>query len=115
MVHMPNPTIFISYAREQGQIAGRLAHLLIGRKYDVFFDSLSLRVGSAWDEKIIEQINQADLFIYLISPESVAPNSFCHNELAVAKKRWPSPEGRILPIIVVPTNPDLIDPYILAA
>ncbi len=90
--------------------------MLVGRKqqYEVYFDRLSLRSGDVWDEKIIDQINQSDLFIYLISPDSIAPDNFCHNELAVAKKKWPSPKGHILAVEIVPTDAKQIDPYVLS-
>jgi hypothetical protein len=116
MPNRANPKIFISYAREQEQFAADLADRLLGRrKYTVYFDRFSLRIGHTWDVRIREQIEHSDLFIYLISPDSVAGNSFCHNELAVAKDKWRPPNGHVLAVMVTPTDLQLIDPYIRSA
>lgn len=55
--------IFISYAREDQQIANTLAFAYKVQDMDYFFDKETLKSGDVYDEQIMEYIDSADLFI----------------------------------------------------
>ena len=94
--------LFLSYAHEQRQLAAKLAARLEEEDHRVFFDRTDLRPGEPFDATIREEIQRADLFIFLVSPQSVEPASYALTELGLARKRWRKAGGRILPVIVQP-------------
>ncbi|HKB57705.1 MAG TPA: toll/interleukin-1 receptor domain-containing protein, partial [Lacunisphaera sp.] len=64
--------VFLSYAREDGEAARRIAEALRAFGVEVWFDVSELRGGDAWDQKIRRQIRECALFIPLISAHSQA-------------------------------------------
>ena len=106
--------IFVSYAREQHEVADRIALGLRNEGHTVFFDHDALSPGEDFDAKIREELAESQLFVFLISPDSVAPGGYTLTELGLARQRWPSPRGRVLPVMVVDTPFDDIDPYLRA-
>lgn len=62
--------IFISYAREDSQIAQRLTRDLHQRKHDVFLDQQSIRIGAHWQEDIKRHLKDADVFLALVTNHS---------------------------------------------
>lgn len=105
---------FLSYAHEQRQIAEEVNVALAVRGYDVFFDRSSLRHGLEYDAAIQKAIEQCDLFVFLISPESLKQGSYTLTELGFAKARWKNPSGRVLPVMAKPTLISRVDPYLRA-
>lgn len=103
--------IFLCHSSAQHDIAHRLALSLEGQGHTVFFDHTDLEKGQEFDGRIREAMGDADLFVFLISPESVADGSYPLAELGMAEKRWPRPDGRVLPILVRPVPIDSIPPY----
>ena len=89
--------IFISYSSSDRALAERLAYSLREEGCDVFFDRASLPPGEGYDTRIREAIDDCDLLIFLLSAESVSAGSYALAELAIARRRWSSPSGRILP------------------
>lgn len=94
--------LFLSYAREQGSLAARLAARLEEENHSVFFDRTDLEPGDPFDATIRNEIHRADLFIFVVSPQSVEPTSYALTELGLARRRWRKAAGRILPVIVEP-------------
>lgn len=95
--------IFLSYAREYKSLAREIAAALRSRNHEVFVDETSLRPGRSFDEEIYRSINEADILVFLISPQSCSHDSYALSELRLALKKWPNPQGRILPVMVSPT------------
>jgi hypothetical protein len=104
--------IFLSYAAEQVAVAERLRLALGNDGHRVFFAHQSIPHGTAFDSQIRQGVRRSDLFIFLISPESVEPGSYCRTELGFAMERWPQPSGRVLPILVAPTPRETIPAYL---
>jgi N-acetylmuramoyl-L-alanine amidase len=96
--------VFISYAGEQYAEAEELAHRLRAAGYRAFLDRHDLEEGRAFDERIRERIGRSDLFIFLVSPQSVQDGSYARSELKFAAERWPAPGGRVLGVEVAPTD-----------
>ena len=106
--------IFISYASEQRAVAEEIALALRGEAHEAFFDRSQLLEGEAYDAGIREAIAACDLLVFLVSPEAVADGRYTLTELEFAEQRWPSPAGRVLPVMVRPTEAETIPAYVRA-
>lgn len=103
--------IFLSYAHEQHPVAEEINVSLSVRGYDVFFDQSNLKPGVEYDSAIQEAIQRCDLFIFLISPESLKQGTYSLTELRFAKGEWRNPSGRVLPVMARPTLNSKVDAY----
>lgn len=107
--------IFISYSSHHRAICERLQLALEANgRHQVFVDRAELAVGRSFDESLRKGIQECDLLLFLISPESVAAGSYALAELGMARARWRHPEGRVLPVKVAPTPMDAIPAYLRA-
>jgi len=103
--------IFISYAREQLPIAERLTYALRHEEHTVFFAETELRGGESFGSAIRREIHACDLFVFLISPESVSAR-YPLSELDVIQKVEPVPRRRVLPVMAVPVPIDSVPNYL---
>ena len=103
--------IFLSYASEHRRQAEGIAIRLRQDGHEVFFDRQTLEPGKEYDRTIRREIDACELFVFLISPESVARGSYALTELAMAQRRWPNPSGRLLPVMVRETPLDEVPSY----
>lgn len=106
--------IFLSYSSTRRDVAVRLKLALEAEQHDVFFDRDDLGAGEAYQQAIREAVEQADLMLFLVSPESVAAGSYTLAELEMAQAQWQQPSGRVLPVVVAPTPKASMPPYLLA-
>ena len=96
--------IFLSYSSKDRPVATRVQLALTGSRHQVFFDKESLRAGTEFHGRIRAEIAAADLFIFLISENSLAPGSYALTELKFARQRWPHPRDHVLPVLISPTQ-----------
>ena len=106
--------IFISYASEQRTLAEEIALALRGEGHQVFFDRTQLTDGDGYNAALREAIESADLLVFLVSPEAVKQGRYTLTELGLAQSKWPAPNGRVLPVLVQPTDAASIPPYLRA-
>lgn len=107
--------IFISYSSKYRDICERLQLALeADGRHQVFVDRSELAAGKPFDETLRKGIEDCDLLLFLISPESVAEGSYALAEMGIAKARWRHPGGRVLPVKVVPTPNASIPAYLRA-
>ena len=104
--------VFVSYASEQRTTADRIANGLRQAGHRVFFDRDALQPGDGYDDAIRREIEKSDLFVFLVSPQSVESGGYALTELGFARKRWLNPSGRVLPVMVAATPIEAIDPYL---
>lgn len=90
--------IFLSYASEDKETAEAVVHSLHGRKHTVFFDRNDLPPGGSYEDRIEAAIQSSDALVFLVSRHSVAQGRFTLTELAIAERRWPHADGRVLPV-----------------
>jgi len=102
--------IFISYASDYKDEAEDLCFRLRALKHEVFFDKSSLPAGKSFDDRIRQAIDAADIFIFLITPESVRKGQYTRTELLRAERKWPTPDWHMLPVMLRPTPLDDIPP-----
>ena len=104
--------IFLSYPRERRNIADSLCCELEAMGHEVFFDRQDLPVGETYHARIRESIERSELFIYLLTPNSVRTGRYTRTELKVARECWPSPGRRVLPVMAEPTPYEDIPAYL---
>jgi formylglycine-generating enzyme required for sulfatase activity len=92
--------IFLSYASEDRSHIEPIRYALGEQGHDVFYDREDLKPGEAFDSRIRAAIERCDLFICFLTPHTTDAGSYTLNELAVAERRWPLADGRVLPVIL---------------
>jgi hypothetical protein len=68
----PKPTVFLSYASEDREVARLIGDALLANGLEVWFDESELGGGDAWDQKIRRQIRECDYFMALVSAHTEA-------------------------------------------
>ena len=106
--------IFISYSSKYRELCERLQLALDAEGHHTFVDRTELDPGHPFDAELREAIGDCDVFIFLVSPESVAAGSYALAELNLAQQRWRHPRGRVLPVVVAPTPMASIPSYLKA-
>jgi formylglycine-generating enzyme required for sulfatase activity len=106
--------IFLSHASEDKELADQIHLALVGVGHKVFFDRESLPPGGDYYARIHSAVKSSDLFVFLISPHSVAPGRYTLTELKYARDRWPHPKGRVLPVRLQAVSWDMIPTYLKA-
>ena len=104
--------IFVSYASQQHGIAAPLVFALRNADHTVFFDEDRLQAGDEFHDRIRQEVEDAELFIFLISPESVSDRRYTLTELKYARKNWPKAKGNVLPVMAEATSYDDIPAYL---
>jgi len=106
--------IFLSYPSAHKETAASINYELQAGGHDVFFDKEDLPAGHSYNERIRTAIENSDLFIFLITPESIASGRYTLTELKIASRKWPTPAGRVLPVMLEPTAYEDIPAYLKA-
>ena len=92
--------IFISYSRKDLAIAERIIDALAKDDLEPWIDWKSIPKGEAFEREIQQGIEKAEIFLFLVSPDSVQ-SDWCNKEIAHAVKNG----KRILPIVIQDTDP----------
>ena len=107
--------VFLSYAREDIEIAQRIYIDLISIGVEVWFDKKNLRPGEKWKTAISKAIKECKYFLAIISKTSVDKKGFVQKELHQALEVLEEvPEHHIFVIPVrtencMPSNSKLLD------
>ena len=104
--------VFLSYSSADRPIAERIHIALVAAGYDVFFDRNSLPAGESYDLRILDAIEESDLLIFLLSTESIKEGAYTLTELGFARRKWPNPGGRILPVVIRDFDLDALPVYL---
>ncbi|MCI0627323.1 MAG: toll/interleukin-1 receptor domain-containing protein [Acidobacteria bacterium] len=96
--------IFLSYSSDRRDIAEQVNLALIGSGHKVFFDRDSLPAGDDYHIRIRKGVENSEVFVFLISPKSVALGSYSLTELKYARQKWPDPRQRVLPVMIERTE-----------
>ena len=99
--------IFISYSRNDVDFALKIVYALAANNLDTWIDWKSIPKGEDWEQEIYRGIEEADAFIFLISPDSVA-SPMCNKEIEHVVKNG----KRILPIVIRDADQKYIHPEI---
>lgn len=108
---MEKPSVFISYAREDEDVATEIYSVLKVNNWEIWMDKFSLVPGQDWQLEIQKAIENSNIFIACLSNNSVSKKGYVQKELRKALSVLDEyPEGRIfiIPIrlddCVVPTS-----------
>lgn len=96
--------IFISYARVDRAFANHLSHLL--RAHRIWMDD-RIFAGTRWWDEILQQLGWCEVFIFLVSPASLA-SKYCRKEFRIARDMG-------VPIISILIEPGITVPPEVAA
>ena len=91
--------IFISYAHDDNEVVWPIIKAL-QTKYNVWFDE-GILFGEAYKKKIIDRINNASLFIYMVSKNSLK-SAFCKKEIKQAERKG-------VPFFVIVIEDDVLE------
>lgn len=69
---MPEKFLFISYAREDGEFALRLAQDLRAAGIAIWLDKLDIPSGARWDTAIQRALNDCASLLVILSPASAS-------------------------------------------
>jgi hypothetical protein len=86
--------IFVSYSRKDIDFVGKIVQALVEKDLDTWIDWKSIPKGEYWEQEIYGGIEEADAFLFLMSPDSVR-SQMCNREIGHAVEN----SKRILPII----------------
>lgn len=106
--------IFLSYASQDRAQVESIHQALAAEGHDIFFDREDLPPGEAYDSRIRQAIESCDLFIVILSPDTVDAGSYTLNEIDFARKVHANPSGRVLPVMLRPTPFESIPAYLKA-
>jgi TIR domain len=104
--------VFLSYSSAQRPLAEKIVELLDSEGHDVFFDRDSLQAGETFDQRIRKAIGGCQLFIFLVSAESVKHGSYTRTELALVEMLDDSVRPAILPVLVAPLDLALLPAFL---
>jgi hypothetical protein len=91
---MRQPRLYISYSRADKAFVTKLAHYLYRAYDEVWFDEHRYG-GDIWWDELLWNLKACDIFIYLISPQSVEA-TYCQAEYAEALRL----RKQILPVVI---------------
>jgi hypothetical protein len=82
------PRVFLSYAREDGELANKTASALRRADFEAFLDTDTLSGGEYWNKRIPEEIKAADFTLVLYSPALCRKtDSYVNKEIRLASDR----------------------------
>jgi len=106
--------VFISYTSEQRQLAERLTLGLRNEGHAVFFDKETLPAGASFDDRIRAALRRSHIFLFLVSHASLQEGAYAQTELNLARRRWPNPAGKVLPVLTEQIAVEELPPYLRA-
>jgi hypothetical protein len=93
--------IFISYSKHDNDHKDSLIKHLAGLKNEmVSWNDRDLLAGEDWDERIKQELQQADIVLYLVTANSMATDYIQNIELPMIEQRCKNDECVLVPIIV---------------
>src|SRR5215469_16215832 len=95
--------VFISYSRKDKDFVRRLGEALAAHKREAWIDWKDIPLTAEWQQEIFTNIETADNFFFVISPESVA-SANCRREIDHAAAN----NKRMVPIFYRPVQDELI-------
>jgi hypothetical protein len=100
------PRVFISYAREDSEIAGRVFDTLQRSQFEPWVDR-KLEGGDNWDQRIRDELEATDYTLLLYTPALCRKtDSYVNKEIALARNRALNVRGSFL----IPLRTDEITP-----
>lgn len=103
---------FISYATEDQAAAQAIRTTLLQEGHTVFMDREELGAGEGFSQRLREEIERAELVVFLLRPESIETDRFARLELEMVAERWPDASAHLLPVVIRPVDFGSLPPYL---
>jgi hypothetical protein len=101
------PLLFYSYAHEDaGYLAGLRKHLMLLRHAHKISDwhDREIPAGGIWDLSIKDQLERAQIILFLVSVDFIASEYCWGTEVRRAMERRERNEAIVIPVIIRPTD-----------
>jgi hypothetical protein len=93
----PRPRVFVSYAREDADLAASVYDVLQKSQFEPWLDKECLAGGDAWDQRIEDELELTDFTLVLYTPAFCRKaDSYVNKEVALARRRALSVRGSFL-------------------
>ena len=93
----PRPRVFISYAREDGDLAATVYDTLQKSSFEPWLDRESLKGGDLWNDRIQDELDASDFALVLYTPALCRKtDSYVNREITLARRRALSVRGPFL-------------------
>ena len=95
--------LFISYSKaDDSYLEAFKIHLspLIRNNDLITWDDKNVIPGEEWDERIIRELNEADIIVFLVSANFLATEYIVGKEIKTAIQRHERGEARVIPVII---------------
>ncbi len=99
--------LFISYSRRDSALADALVVDLEHAQFDVTIDRRDLPYGEEWQKELGDFIRQADIVVWLVSPDSTS-SKWCNWELGEVARL----NKRLVPIRIRDVAPELLPEHL---
>jgi internalin A len=99
----PALRLFISYAHEDEKWRAKLAPnlgLLVREGLVKVWTDLEIIAGAKWDEEIKRKLEEADLYLFLMSVDLLNSDYVQDIELPIARRRHEENKARLIPVII---------------
>lgn len=100
MAERESAQVYISYSRKDNEFARRLVDRFDREQINVWVDWKDIPAGSEWDKEIQQGIENSDVFVFLLSPDSLK-SEINARELKIATDY----NKRLLPVVVRDIEP----------
>jgi hypothetical protein len=104
--------IFVSYSSKDRPLVQRIVAALNAAGFEIFVDTHDLPPGQEYNARLKMAVEDADLFIFLASDNSVEPGSYALTELSFAERKWRNPSGHVLPVLLKGFDPGQLPAYL---
>ena len=94
-------SLFISYSRRDSRFAHKLTEAFKDQNWDFWIDWEGIPPTVDWWKEIEKGIEETDIFLFLISPDSIS-SKVCKQEIEHAYKNG----KRLIPVVVRDVNAD---------
>ena len=102
---MPEPGVFISYARDTKPLAESLSRALEERGISSWAGFKDLQPGQRWREEVERALKDAGSFLILVGPDS-SPGPYVQAEWQAAlTQAWSDPHKILIPIVFGAAEP----------
>lgn len=93
----PRPRVFISYAREDGELAAMVFDAMQKANFEPWLDTDALSGGDMWNDRIQDELDATDFAVVLYTPALCRKaDSYVNKEIMLARTRALSVRGPFL-------------------
>jgi hypothetical protein len=102
---MAAPNVFVSYASDTRPLAEELTDALLNKGIKTWAGFKDLQPGQEWQLELDRAIENADLFLFLVDPQSRVTTWTDFEWRAILTKAWADSGKRVLPVVLGSAEP----------